>query len=95
MAECTGLSVVFLTARSEEYRQATEGWLDNHRIMYTRLFMRAEGDFRHDDIVKLEIYQRDIEPHFNVLFAMEDRTRVVKMWRSIGVPCFQVAEGDF
>ena len=27
--------------------------------------------------------------------AFDDRDRVVKMWRDLGVPCFQVAPGDF
>jgi hypothetical protein len=25
----------------------------------------------------------------------DDRDRVVAMWRSLGIPCFQVAKGDF
>ena len=31
----------------------------------------------------------------NVLGVFEDRDRVVKMWRDLGITCFQVAEGDF
>ena len=27
--------------------------------------------------------------------AFDDRDRVVAMWREEGVPCFQVAPGDF
>ena len=27
--------------------------------------------------------------------VFDDRTKLVKMWRSLGVACFQVAEGDF
>jgi hypothetical protein len=30
-----------------------------------------------------------------ILFALEDRERVVQMWRSVGVTCLQVAEGRF
>lgn len=29
------------------------------------------------------------------IMAFDDRTQVVKMWRKRGVPCAQVAEGDF
>jgi hypothetical protein len=27
--------------------------------------------------------------------AFDDRSQVVKMWRKRGVPCAQVADGDF
>lgn len=30
-----------------------------------------------------------------VLCAYDDRDRVVVMWRAEGIPCFQVAPGDF
>jgi hypothetical protein len=29
------------------------------------------------------------------IMAFDDRARVVKMWRDNGVPCCQVAPGDF
>ena len=28
-------------------------------------------------------------------FVVEDRDQVVKMWRSLGLTCFQCAKGDF
>ena len=30
-----------------------------------------------------------------LIAVFEDRDRVVAMWRDAGVPCFQVAPGDF
>ncbi|WP_446680100.1 phosphatase domain-containing protein [Cellulomonas biazotea] len=36
-----------------------------------------------------------IEPHFDVIGVVDDRRSVVEMWRSRGLVCFQVAEGDF
>lgn len=52
-------------------------------------------DFRPDWVVKEEIYHNDIEPHFNVHFALDDRDQVVKMWRRLGLTCLQVADGNF
>jgi hypothetical protein len=57
--------------------------------------MREAGDKRADDIVKAEIFFRDIAPRWNVKAAIDDRNRVVAMWRSLGLLCLQVAEGDF
>jgi hypothetical protein len=31
----------------------------------------------------------------NILYAVDDRQRVVDMWRSNGITCLQVAEGNF
>jgi hypothetical protein len=30
-----------------------------------------------------------------VRLVLDDRNSVVKMWRSLGLECWQVAEGDF
>jgi len=31
-----------------------------------------------------------------VLFVLDDRDQMVEHWREVvGIPCFQVAEGDF
>ena len=32
---------------------------------------------------------------FDVKFVLDDRDQVVEMWRDMGLPCFQVAPGDF
>lgn len=93
--EETTTQVIFLTGRPDNYRNDTIGWLENHDFFDTVLFMRVAGDKRTDDIVKREIYERDIAPYYNVQFVLEDRSRVVRMWRELKIPCFQVADGDF
>ena len=42
-----------------------------------RSFMRADGDFRQDAIIKTEIYKNEIEPSFEILFCIDDRKQVV------------------
>jgi hypothetical protein len=79
--------VVLFTARFERYRQATEEWMEKHNIFFHELYMREDGDYRPDQKVKkefLEIVGKD-----RVRFIVEDRTEVVKMWRKLGVTCFQ------
>jgi hypothetical protein len=60
-----------------------------------KLFMRKTGDIRSDDIVKREIYETHIKPEWNVVCVLDDRQRVVDMWREIGLTCLQVDYGDF
>ena len=65
------------------------------------LFMRkaylpnGDRDFRPDYIIKEEIYNDHIRGHYDVDFCLDDRDQVVKFWRSIGLTCFQVADGNF
>jgi len=60
-----------------------------------KLFMRKEGDFRKDSVIKQEIYDENIKGKYNVLMVLDDRNQVVDFWRSIGLTCFQVAPGNF
>ena len=57
--------------------------------------MRDDDDRRADDIVKRELLARMRDGRFNPELAIDDRRRVVDMWRSEGLVCAQVAEGDF
>jgi hypothetical protein len=86
--------IAMLTARSDECRLETVVWLREHRVPYSALLMRREGDHRPDVLVKAQLYKAHFDPG-QVWFALEDRTRVVEMWRSLGVPCFQVTNGDY
>jgi hypothetical protein len=60
-----------------------------------RLYLRRDGDFRTDDITKKEIFEKILTDGFRPQLAFDDRENVVKMWRTIGLPCFQVREGKF
>lgn len=81
-----------LSGRSDEVQGKTEAWLRQYHIYYDRLLMRQEGDFTPDQ----ELKRAWIEPHVDrVTLVLDDRDKVVRMWRELGITCFQVAEGDF
>lgn len=90
-----GYCIVLCSGRPSNYRRQTEEWLLKNRIMYDDLVMRKAGDFRPDDLIKIELYREHIEPVYEVLGVFDDRDRVVAAWRRIGLKCFQVAPGDF
>lgn len=87
--------ILAITGRYAIQREATASWLNTHNITIDALFMRKDNDSRHDYEVKEEIYRRDIEPYYDVLFVLEDRDRLVEHYRSLGLTCFQVGEGAF
>jgi len=82
--------IILLSGRTSEFREETEQWLKKHNVEYLALFMRKEGDHRADDIVKREIFNNYIKDFWNVLFVIDDRPRVVRMWRRMGLFVFDV-----
>lgn len=87
--------VILLSGRQEEYRPHTERWLEKHLVSYDELWMRAAGDRRSDDIVKLDLFDHNVRNRFNVSHVLDDRDRCVYLWRKLGLPCWQVAPGSF
>ena len=87
--------IVIVSGRNSRCRPETAEWLANNNIPYDALYMRQDEDYRDDRIIKREIYEEFIKPRFNVRFVLDDRDRVVKMWRENGLKVLQVAEGDF
>ena len=57
--------------------------------------MRDKGNFEQDEIIKERIFHKEIEPNYNVLAIFDDRDKVVKMWRNLGLLCNQVYWGNF
>lgn len=96
--------VVYCSGRGEEYRTVTEAWLREH--VYKGLFsnwdtaaidlrMRPAKDSRDDRIIKREMLDALRAEGHDIWFAVDDRQRVVDMWRENGVTVFQCAPGDF
>lgn len=91
-----GTKIIFLSGRESKARLQTENWLLQNQIEYDALYMRETGDRRRDDLVKKELFHLHIENRYFIRFVLDDRDRVVDLWRlALGLPCFQVNYGDF
>ena len=86
---------IVITGRDESCREATMKWLDDHWLYPTKLLMRPEGSFLSGPEQKKLIYKRDIKDKYYVDFVLEDSSKVVKMWRELGLICLQPNEGKF
>lgn len=92
----SGMEIVFMSARTEGCWDATFDWLYEHvGPEFRGPFMRKIGDMRKDSVVKAELFDEEVRDYFNVRLVLDDRDQVVSLWRSLGLPCFQVADGDF
>lgn len=83
-----GYKIIIVTGRHQ--LQVTIEWLKLHNIEYDDIFSRGEEDRRPDHIVKEEIYFNQIQPKYCAQLVLDDRGQVVRMWRSIGIKCYQV-----
>lgn len=92
-----GHRVVFMSGRTDACRASTEEWLAKHlpEVDYDALYMRAAGDTRRDAAVKAELFDEHVRDEYDVRIVLDDRDQVVRLWRAMGLPCFQVAPGNF
>jgi hypothetical protein len=95
MALCMCAPVIFVSGRAERCRGKTEAWLMEHLSFDEPLYMRKDGDHRPDNEVKSELLDRLLADGHEPQLVFDDRSQVVRMWRERGIPCAQVADGDF
>lgn len=103
MLKRAGADILIFSGRSDKVRHQTEAWLLKHVDEITgadlegpMLRMRKAGDYTPDDALKGQWFEEMLPCDAERLVAVfDDRDRVVRIWRDLGVPCFQVAEGAF
>ena len=89
----SGIQIILCSGRSEEHREQTVEWLAQQGVNYHDLLLRKNNDRRSDTEVKRELLANLDKS--KILFVVEDRSRVVEMWRSEGLVCLQCAPGEF
>ncbi len=98
-ASRAGVKIIFMSGRTQGCYDDTRAWLVEKmpwlKDVPWDLFMRRVGDQRSDDVVKHELFWEFVVPGHDVLYVIDDRNKVVSMWRAMGLVCAQVAEGDF
>jgi len=95
-----GEDMLLTSGRLDVCRRQTSLWLGTHvhpGALGWPLFMRDTArQYMKDDQLKREIYEQQIRGKYGpITGVIDDRDRVVTMWRSLGLTCVQVADGDF
>lgn len=91
----TGYMVFIVSGRPDTYYSETAKWLKDNRIPFDELYMRRAIDKRNDADVKHDIWATYIQPDFEVEAWFDDRDRVVRRMRKLGLNVMQVAYGNF
>jgi predicted kinase len=87
--------IIVFSGRSSVCRDLTISWLKQHGIKYQDLFMRPADDSRPDDIFKSELYYLHVQGKYNAIGVIDDRPKVCRMWRNLGLSVFQVGNPDY
>jgi predicted kinase len=90
--EMNGFQLLFVSARPEDYREQTVKFLKGCGLPTEWLFMRPSGDKRDDTIVKFNIYNKYLK-NLDVVKVYDDRPRVIRMWRELGLTVIDVGDG--
>jgi acid phosphatase class B len=85
-----GKTIIFLTGRTEEAREDTVEWLEKIGFKNPILFMREKGDKRPSEVYKKSVYDKEIKGKYNVVFALDDKTENVEMFRRLGIRTLNV-----
>ena len=91
-----GFTIIIFSGRSDKTIHTTRSWLTHNRVPFHKLVMRPHKtmNFIPDEILKKDMLDKyaDID---DVFLVVDDRQKVVDMWRDLGLNVFQVADGDF
>ena len=91
-----GFNIVIFSGRSDKTEKTTRSWLSRNRVPFHKLVMRPHKtmNFVPDEILKKDMLDKHIDID-DIFMVVDDRQKVVDMWRDNGLTCFQVAPGDF
>lgn len=87
------LHLIFVSGRHDTCEKQTREFLSKAGFGAFKLLMRKAGDDRSDAIVKKEIYDKHIIPHYKVIGAFDDRPKVCRVWRDLGIQVFNMGDG--
>ena len=89
-----GFRIVIFSGRLDVTKEATKRWLEDNGIKWDILKMRPKHMKFVDDAELKREWLHELGKD-SVFLVVDDRKKVVDMWRKEGMDVWQVAEGDF
>ncbi len=86
-------TVILLSGRDGSCREETIEWLEKNPVNWNHLYMREAGNNEKDTIIKKRLYDEHVKDKYNVLCVFDDRPCMVRMWRDMGLFCFDCGNG--
>ncbi len=86
--------IIIVSGRDGSCYDMTKKWLEDHKIPFDILLMRKKGDMRSDEIVKREIFDGFIRNKYYIESVIDDRPKVARTWRALGLKTLQCGDPD-
>ena len=86
----SGVAVLVVTARSEEWAVPTLWWHLLNEVPFTDIFHRPLRDFRKDVLIKTDILAEIRRRGYNVVHAYDDNPAIIALWVSENIPVTEV-----
>jgi FMN phosphatase YigB (HAD superfamily) len=82
---------IFLTGRSEKFRDLTKAWLTKQlpAMHEYELIMRPNKDFRPAPTFKKDMYNKKLKDKYEIVVALDDDSDIILMWKSLGITTIQ------
>lgn len=81
-------TICIVSGRPDTYQFETMHWLWHHNVPYDYIFMRPGNSKEDDTVVKKNIL--DMLPKDKIKIVLDDRPKVVRMWKEQGLFCIPV-----
>lgn len=85
-----GHEIIFVTGREDSCRDVTTEWLQDNVVGSFQLFMRPQGDYCPGHVLKADIYDGNIDGHYDVIGVFEDDPDCALMYYDLGLTVFGV-----
>lgn len=86
-----GYNIVFLSGRDSVCYDLTHEWLEKYFGLSFELFMRPEGDFRKDYVIKKELFDNHVRENYCVEMVIDDRVSILEnLWIPLGIKVINV-----
>lgn len=100
MYNAKGYVIIILSGRPDtndgQVRRDTVEWLEKNNIPFDELHMRPGNRLQDNDAdIKQDLFDEHIRNQYRVDLMLDDRDRVTRRMRKLGIPVLQVAPGDF
>lgn len=95
--QATGNLVIGLSGREDkpQIRACTIKQCEQVGITLDGLILRPIGSRKRGEVSKKELFEENIKDKYFVDFVLDDSTKVVKMYRDLGLTCLQPNDGKF
>ncbi len=86
--------ILLLTSHNYNKKQDLVDEIDYIDIVPDGLFYNTGATSKHDDIVKKHIYNKDIEPYYDVVNVIDNNKSVIRMFRKQGIDTMRFKIGN-